>query len=318
MTDQPQQPQQPDARPETRIWLISSAFGSLGYAVAQEALKLGDYVVAGCKREEIELERRTSAAQDDGSREDSEDEGRSIQYLKRIGGDSCIIVELDTRNVSLCQSALAEAINVWGRIDVILNCDSKTYAGTLEELNPTHILDQFESNFFGPINMMKSALPFLRKQRGGHIVNVTGLTGHMGTPGLSARCASDHALEGFTDALAYEIAPFNIKVSIVQPPLEVNVLLSPLHLQPSAQQAYNDPTHPFRNMTNILSLSPPPEHIMSETVSIILHIAALENPPGRIVVGNEGIEQVKDRVKTVSEELEEFLEASLGADIPKE
>jgi hypothetical protein len=71
-------------------------------------------------------------------------------------------------------------------------------------------------------------------------------------------------------------------------------------------------------MANILSLPPPPEHIMSETVSIILHIAALENPPGRIVVGNEGIEQVKDRVKTVSEELEEFLEASLGADIPKE
>lgn len=69
-------------------------------------------------------------------------------------------------------------------------------------------------------------------------------------------------------------------------------------------------------MKNILSSTSQPDHILSETVSIIMSIAALENPPGRIVVGNEGIEQVKDRVKTVSEELEEFLDASLGADIP--
>lgn len=73
------------------------------------------------------------------------------------------------------------------------------YAGTIEELLPTQILAQFETTYFGPVNMMKCALPYLRKQRGGHFVNVTGLTGHMGTPGLGARCASDHALEGFCD-----------------------------------------------------------------------------------------------------------------------
>lgn len=95
-----------------------------------------------------------------------------------------------------------------------------------------------------------------------------------------------------------------------------SVLSSPLHLQHSSQPAYNDPSHPFSTLENLLSSTPQPDHILSETVSIIMSIAALENPPGRIVVGNEGVEQVKDRVKTVSEELEEFLDASLGADIP--
>lgn len=95
-----------------------------------------------------------------------------------------------------------------------------------------------------------------------------------------------------------------------------SILSSPLHLQPSLQPAYNDPSHPFNTMKNILSSTSQPDHILSEAVSIIMSIAALENPPGRIVVGNESIEQVKDRVKTVSEELEEFLDASLGADIP--
>lgn len=128
------------------------------------------------------------------------------------------------RNIALCQSALAETIHTWGRIDVVLNCDSESdtlitiargyepadeepeptaYAGTLEELHPNHVLAQFEATYFGPVNMMKSALPYLRKQRGGHFVNVTGLTGHMGTPALSARCASDHALEGFCDVCLF-------------------------------------------------------------------------------------------------------------------
>lgn len=79
---------------------------------------------------------------------------------------------------------------------------------------------------------------------------------------------------------------------------------------------YNDPSHPFSTVKNLLSSTVQPDYIFSETVSIIMSIAALENPPGRIVVGSEGIEQVKDRVKTISEELEEFLDASLGADIP--
>jgi len=78
-------------------------------------------------------------------------------------------------------------------------CGGKAYIGTLEELPHTHILAQFEATYFGPVNMMRSAVPFLRRQRGGHIVNVTGLTGHMGTPGLSVRCAGDHAVEGFSD-----------------------------------------------------------------------------------------------------------------------
>ncbi|KAL0632525.1 hypothetical protein Q9L58_008582 [Maublancomyces gigas] len=333
MADSQSHPQtQFDAKPGTRVWLITSAFSALGYAVAREALKFGDYVVAGCRREEVELERRAGIAQNyDGGSEDV----KSIQSLKSLGGDSCAVVELDVRNIALCQSALAETIHIWGRIDVVLNCNSETYAGTLEELHPNHILAQFESTYFGPVNMMKSALPYLRKQRGGHLVNVTGLTGLMGTPALSARCASDHALEGFCDALAYEIAPFNIKVTIVQPPIEVkylifppspvftyigqridSILSSPLHLQPSLQPAYNSPSHPFNTIKNILSSTSQPDNILSETVSIIMSIAALENPPGRIVVGNEGIEQVKDRVKTVSEELEEFLDASLGADIP--
>ncbi|PWW80472.1 NAD(P)-binding protein [Tuber magnatum] len=293
MSDPPPQPEPP--RPP-RVWLITSASNPLGHAIALAALQAGESVAAGCTREEIHA--------DDGP----------MRELKLNGGDRFAVLELDTRNIALCQSALAETVHTFHRVDVVLNCSSQSYIGTLEELPYTHILAQFEAAYFGPVNMMRSAVPFLRRQRGGHIVNVTGLTGHMGTPGLSVRCAGDHAVEGFSDALAYEIAPFNIKVTIVQPPLEVNVLSSRIHLTPTQEKGYTT----FEALSRIVKAAPPPRGVLEETVSIITHIAALENPPGRIVVGAEGIEQVKDRLKTVSEELEEFLGASLGVDTPKE
>jgi len=143
-----------------------------------------------------------------------------MRELKLTGGERFAVLELDTGNIALCQSALAETVHTFQRVDVVLNCSSQciyptpslpelqradvamrweAYIGTLEELPHTHILAQFEATYFGPVNMMRSAVPFLRRQRGGHIVNVTGLTGHMGTPGLSVRCAGDHAVEGFSD-----------------------------------------------------------------------------------------------------------------------
>lgn len=157
MADSQPHPQtQFDAKPGTRVWLITSAFSALGYAVAREALKFGDYVVAGCRREEVELERRAGIAQNyDGGSEDV----KSIQSLKSLGGDSCAVVELDvrylvtyclktrsfshqvmfvSRNIALCQSALAETIHTWGRIDVVLNCnsESETTITTPEAMNP--------------------------------------------------------------------------------------------------------------------------------------------------------------------------------------
>ena len=92
------------------------------------------------------------------------------------------------------------------------------------------------------------------------------------------------------------------------------MLSSPLHLTPTAHKEYTT----FSTFSSIVSATPPPSTVLADTVGVIMQIAALENPPGRIVVGSESVEQVKDRLKTVSEELEEFLEASLGADIPKE
>jgi NAD(P)-dependent dehydrogenase (short-subunit alcohol dehydrogenase family) len=130
-----------------------------------------------------------------------------------------------------CQAAVAEAVYAYGRIDILLCCTSQAIIGTVEEMaasdrTQTLVRDQFETNFFGPMNIIKATLPNMREQKIGHMVVLGGITGHLGTPGLGMYCAANWALEGFCDSIAYEIAPFNIKMTIVQASIEIGILLN--------------------------------------------------------------------------------------------
>ncbi|KAF8469136.1 hypothetical protein BDZ91DRAFT_721777 [Kalaharituber pfeilii] len=268
----------------------------------------------------------------------------SLSRLHRAFPSRSIIVELDTRSIPLCQSSLSQTVSSFGRVDVLLVCSTKTYVGCIEEIPLQSILAQFESATFATFNMLRAGLPVVRRQRKGHFVVVTGTTGGMGTPALGLRCAADHAVEGFCDALAFEVAPFGVRVSVVQPPVEVKYRpIKPHHYLPRPPRLRQYPQHPASFVRNLISKThptplptttskitntteyvptpvnyPSPTHlssllpILAETVHIITSIAGTEDPPGRIVVGNENAEQVKERLKAVSEELEDYLEASGG------
>lgn len=159
-------------------------------------------------------------------------------------------------------------------------------------------------------------------------------------------CAAGWALEGFCDSLAYEIAPFNIKMTIVQPTMEIGVLTNKIISAPSMPQYLpdNNPAPLFRGIIgglldrldtfqqngnhdpallagdHIQSLYPrlPPEmqsSLLAETINTITAIAGHENPPARHIVGHEGVASVKEKLKTVSEELEDFVDCSCAVDI---
>lgn len=158
-------------------------------------------------------------------------------------------------------------------------------------------------------------------------------------------CAAGWALEGFCDSLAYEVAPFGIKMTIVQPTMEIGVLANKIVFAPSLPQyaQENNPAPLFRGIIGplldriqgsrqdgyrsttlatdeIVSLYPrlPAEmkaSLLAETVHAIVAIGGHENPPARHIVGHEGVASVKEKLKTVSEELEDFIEVSCAVDI---
>ncbi|KIV99035.1 uncharacterized protein PV09_09262 [Verruconis gallopava] len=314
------------------------------------------------------------------------------------------IVGMDGRNVGQCQSAIADALAAFQRIDILLICRSEALIGTIEELDQSYraqclVRDQFETNFFAPVNIIRALLPSMREKRNGHIVVLTGISAHLGTPGLAMYCSSQWALEGYCDSLSYEIAPFNIKMTIVQPNLEIPVLTNKItsvppmaEYSPDANGAplsreilsaildklegdipplptafetetpstgiinQNDFTSPaasamtastplgcddsissplgatdrpsstgltqgdLLHATTVTSLFPnlPPSMkspLVSETVFAIAAIGGHDNPPSRHIVGHEGVASVKEKLKTISEELEDFLGVSGAVDI---
>jgi len=328
-----------------RVWFLTSALSPLAVRLVKLLLAHGDYVAAGLPPGEIEDDDRSAEFRElinecKSGRKDREG------WKDRIRGIRC-----DGRIMGQCGAAVAEAVEVFGRIDILLCCTSEAVVGTVEELSTCAatqnlVRDQFEIIFFSQLNFIKATLPLLREKHTGHIMILTGITGHIGTPGMPMYCASTWALEGYCDSLAYEIAPFNIKMTIVQPNKEIQVLTNKIIFAPQLLQyeSHNNPAPGLRDiLSNVVNLHPetrisdqkgkpskssivsryprlPSEardRLVMETVHALTAIGGHENPPARHIVGYEGVASVKEKLKTVSEELEDFVEVSCAVDIFK-
>jgi len=305
----------------------------------------GDYVAAGLPPLEIEDEDRSTEFRDlinecKSGRRDRDG------WKERIRGIRC-----DGRIVGQCGAAVAEAVDVFGRIDILLCCTTEAVVGTVEELSTSAatqnlVRDQFEVIFFGQVNFIKATLPLLREKHTGHIIILTGITGHIGTPGMPMYTAATWALEGYCDSLAYEIAPFNVKLTIVQPNKEIPVLSNKITFAPQLPQ-YHSQSNPAPGLRDILTNVVNQHHdtqindlggingnpkivsryprlpmeakdrLITETVHALAAIGGHENPPARHIVGYEGVASVKEKLKTVSEELEDFVVVSCAVDIFK-
>ena len=127
------------------------------------------------------------------------------------------LIALDVREVASIQSAVATIIQEAGRLDIVINNAGVGITGPLEEIPMDEIKNNFETNFFGPIEVMKAALPQMRAQQSGLIINITSIAGYMGLPYRSVYSASKGALELITEALRMEVKSFGIQITNVAP-----------------------------------------------------------------------------------------------------
>jgi NAD(P)-dependent dehydrogenase (short-subunit alcohol dehydrogenase family) len=124
---------------------------------------------------------------------------------------------LDVARAASVRAAVDEALARAGRIDVLVNNAGFGMGGALEELDDAELREQFETNFFGVVAMTKAVLPGMRERRQGRIINVSSIGGLVASPGMSAYCASKFAVEGLSESLRYEVAPFGVSVILVEP-----------------------------------------------------------------------------------------------------
>ncbi|BCR88948.1 short chain dehydrogenase/reductase family protein [Aspergillus chevalieri] len=339
------------AHNEPRVWVITAGDSPTGISVTRKILAHGDYALVGLAH--------TNLDRDECRRDGFEAFMVEVESHSDEGwGERLKPVPLDIRMMGECQAVVADAIATFGKIDILLCCTSQALIGTVEELAASQqtsnlVRDQFEVNYFGPLNIVKASLPHMRRQRSGHIMILSSITSHIGTPGLGMYCAAGWALEGFCDSLAYEIAPFNVKLTIFECSIEIGILTNLVTSVPPIVPAYSPSVNHaplFRVLLNrliprlpnseaqgqqnrnqnpgedgpfsvpeVISTYPPLssahlEVLTAETVYAITAIGGHENPPSRHIVGQEGVASVKEKLKTVSEELEDFIQSSFAVD----
>jgi NAD(P)-dependent dehydrogenase (short-subunit alcohol dehydrogenase family) len=177
----------------TKNWFITGTSRGFGREWAIVALERGDRVAATARNLD------------------------SLSDLADKYGENLLPLQLDVTDREADFAAVARAHDVFGSLDVVVNNAGYGQFGLVEELSEQEVRDQLETNVFGAIWITQAALPFLRAQRSGHILQVTSIGGIVAFPMLGAYHASKWALEGFSQALAGELAPFGVNVTIIEP-----------------------------------------------------------------------------------------------------
>ncbi len=161
---------------------------------------------------------------------------------ERIQNSVFPLLALDVRNVDSIQAAVAKIIATSGRLDIVINNAGVGITGPLEEIPTEEIKNNFETNFFGPIEVMKAVLPQMRAQKSGLIINVTSIAGYMGLPYRSVYSASKGALELITEALRMEVKSFGIQITNVAPgDFATNIASGRFHAPLIKDSAYQIP-----------------------------------------------------------------------------
>ena len=266
-----------------RVWLITGTSSGFGRAIAEAALSRGDSVVATARRTEAlgELSREERAH----------------------------VIPLDVTETAQRDAAVAESLERFGRIDVLVNNAGRTQVGAVEETTDEELRALFELHFFAPAALTRAVLPHMREQGSGAIVQMSSVGGQVTAPGFSAYCATKFALEGFTETLRDEVARFGIHTLIVEPGAFRTGLFRPDAAYESAPMPeYVETVGPTRAYVRDNDGAQPGDP--SKAAAAIIAALDADEPPLRLVLGADAIANVERRLGNLADELKTW--RSLG------
>jgi NAD(P)-dependent dehydrogenase (short-subunit alcohol dehydrogenase family) len=229
--------------------------------------------------------------------------------------DRALAVSLDVTDAAAIAAAVAAAEAKFGRVDVLVNNAGYGYQASIEEGDDAEIRAQFDANVFGLFAMTRAVLPGMRARRQGAIVNVTSVAGLVGFPSSGYYAASKHAVEGFSDALAAEVAPLGLSVTCVEPgPFRTDWAGRSLRQTESRIADYAGTAAARMAQTRGYSGNQPGDPVRAGEAMI--DAVARDRPPRHLVLGRWGHDAVTDRLRARVAEIEGLRDAALGADYP--
>jgi NAD(P)-dependent dehydrogenase (short-subunit alcohol dehydrogenase family) len=263
----------------SRVWFITGASSGFGRALADAALDRGDSVAATARRT------------DPLAYADEHERGHAIA--------------LDVTDPAEREAAVAEALEHFGRIDVLVNNAGRTQVGAVEETTDQELRALFDLHFFGPAALTRAVLPHMRRQGGGAIVQMSSVGGQVTAPGFGAYCATKFALEGFTETLRDEVAGFGIHAMIVEPgAFRTGLFRSDAAYESAEMPEYAETVGPTREYVRTGHGAQVGDPVKAATA--IIGALDADQPPLRLVLGADAIENIEGHLAAVGEEIEKW------------
>jgi NAD(P)-dependent dehydrogenase (short-subunit alcohol dehydrogenase family) len=274
-----------------RVWLITGASSGLGRALAEAVLDAGHRVVATARDPE------------------------SVTDLERRHPGQALAARLDVTRPDDARTALASATEAFGRVDVVVNNAGYGLFGALEELEDEQLRRQFETNVFGPVNVIRAALPQLRRQGSGHIVQISSLEGVAPIlAGETAYAATKFAAEGLCEALAMEVRHLGIRVTIVEPgPVRTDFAAGAV-AEPSRIDDYDASVGEALRLFEQLAGNQPNDP--ARVAAAVVEAIEADEPPLRLVLGTEAVDAVRAKLDGQRGELDAWERVARSTAVP--
>lgn len=277
-----------------RVWFITGASRGFGALITREALDAGDAVVATARNPQTVIDRF----------------GEHPNLLP---------VALDVTSEAQAHAAAESAVKRFGKIDILLNNAGYGLLGAVEEATAEEIEKIYATNVFGLLKVTRAVLPHMRRQRSGHVMNISSIGGYVGFPGWGVYGSTKFAIEGLSESLATEVKPLGINVTVIEPGFFRTDFLdeASLSISPSSIADYEQtPAGAMRDFAAGKNHGQPGDPLRLAKAMITLSKA--ETPPLRMLFGTDTIAAVEAKNASVAEELAGWRELAASTDFSPE
>src|SRR5574337_1203377 len=236
------------------------------------------------------------------------EKGEKILNIAKKENLKIEVLEIDVDREETIKNAINKIVLDRKRIDVLVNNAGYFLVGCLEDITINDIKAQFETNFFGIVRTVQQVLPTMRDQKSGIIVNISSVAGRIGFPVTPAYISSKFALEGLSESMRYELAPFGIKTIIIEPGVIKTNLFTSLKRSTKSDLAYKEITEKVMQGLTMMSQMGTPAQEVART---IVNAIRTENPMPRYPVGNDAIMFLEARKNKTDIEFENYIKKDL-------
>ncbi|MBD2515118.1 SDR family NAD(P)-dependent oxidoreductase [Nostoc sp. FACHB-973] len=277
---------------KTRVWFITGSSKGLGRALAETLLESGETVVLTARNPQL------------------------IEDLAASFPEHTLAVQLDVTKPEEVREAVKQAIAKFGRIDVLVNNAGYGILGAIEEVSNEEVRYQFETNFFGVLEVLRTVLPCMRQQGSGHIINISSVGGFVGYAGTGIYNGTKFAVEGISEALAQEVTPLGIKITIVEPgAFRTDFVTRSLVITDIEINDYETVIGEMRKgardiLDQKLEFQEPGDP--KKAALAIIQAVDSDNPPLRLVLGEDAIYAINTKLELVKAELDAWKEVSVN------